>query len=103
MPRPAPPPPPTSLTRVYASRTSVEGFSQMLGMVLMLGEKLQPGLEQLLQLRILRIRNQRGFDGAVDRAVIGDFVLDVCHVVRLAAELLVILELHGGGSRQRHA
>jgi Vanillate O-demethylase oxygenase C-terminal domain len=49
----------------------------MLGMLLMTLKDFQTGLQQALQLRIARRRDQLGLERAVDRLVVGDLVLDV--------------------------
>src|SRR4051812_8870363 len=54
----------------------------VLGMLLMALEDLQAGLQQALQFGIAGGGNQQGFERAVDRLVIGDFIGDIGLVVR---------------------
>lgn len=52
-------------------------LDHLLGVTLMAGEDLEAGLQQVLQFAVGGGRNEQLFDGAVDEAVIGDFVLRI--------------------------
>src|SRR5438045_2778644 len=76
---------------------------EMAGVLLVLLEELQAGLQQRLQFGILGVGDQRRFQCAVDRLVVGDLVLGVGDVVGVAAQLGVVRQLLLGGGRQRLA
>src|SRR5450759_998262 len=59
-------------------------------------ENLQAGLQQALQLRVVRVGNKRGLERAVDRLVIGDLVGDIGLVDFRALQLTQFGELGGG-------
>src|SRR5690242_4871433 len=59
----------------------------VLGVLLMTLEYLQPGAEQILELGVAGRRNERALERAVDRLVIGDLVFRVGLVESGAVEL----------------
>ena len=49
----------------------------MLGMLLVTLEDLEPRRQEILELRIARVRNERGFERSVHRFVVGNFVVRI--------------------------
>jgi hypothetical protein len=75
----------------------------VLGVLLMALEYLQAGLQQARELGIVRRRDQRAFECAVDRLVVGDLIIDVRLVKRPALELGEFSALDVGLLGQRAA
>src|SRR4029453_17025803 len=65
----------------------------MLGMLLVALENFQAGLEQALELGIAGRRNERAFERAIHRLVVGDFVRDVSLVKGGAVKLRELVPL----------
>ena len=72
----------------------------MFGVLLVALENLQAGLQQALQLRVVRVWNKRCLQRAIDGLVIGDFVGDIGFVECRALQLAEFGELVGGILRQ---
>src|SRR6476661_4091903 len=72
----------------------------LFGVLLVALENLQAGLQQALQFRVVRGRNKLRLKRAIDRLVIGDFVVGIGFVERGALELAELGELVGGILRQ---
>src|SRR5713101_4127567 len=65
----------------------LEAGGDVFGVLLVALKDLQAGLQQALQLRVGRIRNERRLQRAIDCLVIGDFVGDIGLVELRALEL----------------
>src|SRR6476660_4184204 len=87
--------------RPGAMRGSLLQFGgDLFGVLLVALENLQAGLQQALQFRVVRGRNKLCLKRAIDRLVIGDFVIDIGLVELRALQLAKFGALVGGVLRQ---
>src|SRR6266436_5888132 len=82
------------------SGSLLQAGGDVFGVLLVALKDLQAGLQQALQLRVGRIRNERRLQRAVDGLVVGDLVGDTGLVELRALELAEFSELAGSVLRQ---
>src|SRR6185437_16887345 len=82
--------------RIGMRQSLLERRRDLLGVHLVALKDLEPGLEQILQFRIGRVRNEDRLERVIDRLVIGDFVVGVGLVELRAAQFLELCALGVG-------